>query len=344
MRSISAFVALSFVAGVSGIKGWYSGELFSDPTQKPALNVTTVTGTTGGTFSYYPNPFQCTNVADCGCGDVGEPQCGPLNWAYVNADTLQTCLPDTGGQQTPINLDAFEDGYKALNKAEGRMKFTGGKCTGLIEKMKGTYEIVFFDECDETPKPLTVTVDGETWNLWQMHVHAPSEHTVNGIYYPVEIHLVHVPDEPENAENALVLGMFLTQGKGNSFFDILTAQDADLGTERRKLSEGEEVRMVKAANPYSLIPQDKAYWHYQGSLTAIGYGGCQLNGGETFDSDKNNIQWYVFKNPQTASFSQLAWLTDYLCELPLPYLCQSNRPLQEILPDTEIYKYGKMLK
>jgi hypothetical protein len=64
----------------------------------------------------------------------------------------------------------------------------------------------------------------------------------------------------------------------------------------------------------------------------------------SFDPVVNNIQWYVFKNPQAASFSQLAWLTDYLCELVQPYLCQSNRPLQEILPDTDIYKYGRMLK
>lgn len=174
----------------------------------------------------------------------------------------------------------------------------------------------------------------------------------SGIYYPVEIHLVHVPETAATAVNALVLGVFLTQGKANKFFDILTAQPAEEGTpppapKRRELSGGaEEVRMFGPANPYSLIPQDKAYWHYIGSLTAIGYGGCQLNNADPakFNPKENNISWYVFKNPQTASFSQLAWLTDYLCGLVQPYLCMSNRPLQEILPDTEIYKYGKMLK
>jgi len=184
-----------------------------------------------------------------------------------------------------------------------------------------------------------------------MHVHAPSVHTVNGISYPVEIHLVHFPKgtPPSKAVNALVLGVLLTAGKPNSLFDVLTAQPADEGTgARRKLSGGEEVTMSKAANPYSLIAQDKAYWHSTGSLTAIGYGGCQLNNanpiGNPFNPDKNILQWYVFKNPQTASFSQLAWLTDYLCGLPQPYPCQSNRPLQEILNTTQIYFYGKKLK
>ena len=59
----------------------------------------------------------------------------------------------------PINLDVFEEGYTALSKAEDRLKFTGGKCAGLIEKKKGTYEVAFDD--------------GETWDLWQMHVHGP---------------------------------------------------------------------------------------------------------------------------------------------------------------------------
>lgn len=93
-----------------------------------------------------------------------------------------TCLPETGGQQTPINLDGVEEGYKSFSKTEGRMKFTGGKCAGLIDKKAGTYEVVFDEDAcgDETLKTFSVTVDGETWDLWQMHVHAPSEHTVNG--------------------------------------------------------------------------------------------------------------------------------------------------------------------
>lgn len=128
-----------------------------------------------------------------------------------------------------------------------------------------------------------------------MHVHGPSEHTVNGIYFPVEIHLVHLPEGVSAADGptkALVLGIFLTAGKANSFFNVLTALAADGGTSpvRRRLSGGEEVHMFKAVTLYSLIPNDKSYWHYTGSLTAIGYGGCQLNNASpNFDPDENNI-------------------------------------------------------
>ncbi len=119
-----------------------------------------------------------------------------------------------------------------MSKADGRLKFTGGKCAGLIEKKKGTYEVAFDEAaCEVNPKPFSVTVDGETWDLWQMHVHGPSEHTVNGIYYPIEIHLVHLREGVATADGptkALVLGVFLPTGKANSFFDVLTAQPSFL--------------------------------------------------------------------------------------------------------------------
>jgi len=159
-RSVSAFMALSLVAGVSGLKTTYKGGHFVDPTQSTSPEYSApITTSLQSAFSYYPNPFQCTAVADCGCGEIGEPKCGPLNWPYTNEGSFLTCLPETCDQQTPINLDGFEEVYDFLSQAEGRLK-----CAGLVEKKKGTYEIVFDEEVcgDETPKPFSVTVDGET--------------------------------------------------------------------------------------------------------------------------------------------------------------------------------------
>ena len=61
-----------------------------------------------------------------------------------------------------------------------------------------------------------------------MHLHGQSEHTVNGGYYPLEAHLVHIPaDEPLNpatVSQALVIGVFLTVGakSSNKIIDIIT--------------------------------------------------------------------------------------------------------------------------
>ena len=44
-------------------------------------------------------------------------------------------------------------------------------------------------------------VDGVPYNLLQFHYHSPSEHTVDGVRYPLEVHFVH----QNAATRALVL-------------------------------------------------------------------------------------------------------------------------------------------
>lgn len=43
--------------------------------------------------------------------------------------------------------------------------------------------------------PQTVTVGGQVYRLKQFHVHN-AEHQVNGLYYPLEIHMVHFRSVP----------------------------------------------------------------------------------------------------------------------------------------------------
>ncbi|MFT7465287.1 MAG: carbonic anhydrase [Pseudohongiellaceae bacterium] len=37
----------------------------------------------------------------------------------------------------------------------------------------------------------TLTFDGELYELRQFHFHTPSEHLIDGVTYPMELHLVH---------------------------------------------------------------------------------------------------------------------------------------------------------
>lgn len=61
-------------------------------------------------------------------------------------------------------------------------------------------EIVF--SYDDTPLRVinnghTIQVNGEAYELLQFHFHSPSEHTVNGKFYDMELHLVHKNDRGE---------------------------------------------------------------------------------------------------------------------------------------------------
>ena len=60
-----------------------------------------------------------------------------------------------------------------------------------------------------------------------MHLHGVSEHTVNGAYYPLEAHMVHIPADEEldtaTVSQALVIGIFLSPGAKarNKIMDIV---------------------------------------------------------------------------------------------------------------------------
>ena len=61
----------------------------------------------------------------------------------------------------------------------------------------------------------TLTLGENSFDLLQLHFHAPSEHTVDGHQYAMEMHLVH-----ENAGTELaVVGVFIEEGAYNAAFD-----------------------------------------------------------------------------------------------------------------------------
>ena len=61
---------------------------------------------------------------------------------------------------------------------------------------------------------------GETlYELKQFHFHAPSEHTVDGRHFPMEMHLVHQSATGELA----ALGVFIEEGAHNLAFDPVWA-------------------------------------------------------------------------------------------------------------------------
>ena len=295
------------------------------------------------------------NTQGC-CGNItaGQEACSPANWGFWSADAFKACNPYLDpvsgkmvNQQTPINLDISEKNYEARSKLEGRIVLMGGNCVGHVVYRSAVWEIEFLEFCESAH---LVIVDGQEWRLWQMHIHGPSEHTVNGMYYPLEVHMVHIPNGATLAtvNRALVLGIFLTPGPSNKIFDILTTQPALVDA-----SSPEGRKVNQPFDPYKLIPKDRSYYHYTGSLTTPNLGGaqggCQLNADSTkvpnpFDAKINNIKWYVFKKPVTISIGQLAWVTDYFCEaIPLAWLCTNHRPIQPVLNSTQMYTYGKKL-
>lgn len=62
-----------------------------------------------------------------------------------------------------------------------------------------------------------VTFKDRRFELQQFHFHSPSEHTVGGKYFPMEVHLVH----QDQNDNYLVVGLLFEEGARNEIMDML---------------------------------------------------------------------------------------------------------------------------
>jgi carbonic anhydrase len=130
------------------------------------------------------------------------------------------------------------------------------------------------------PESAELRVGGKSYKLLQFHFHSPSEHTVNGRSYPMEMHLVH---KAENGELA-VLGVLLEEGPENELFAPLFDH---LPTERGVRYHYDHVKVDVDA----LLPANRTCYRYQGSLTT--------------PPCSESVAWFVLANTVSLSPRQI---------------------------------------
>jgi carbonic anhydrase len=118
------------------------------------------------------------------------------------------------------------------------------------------------------------------YSLLQFHFHTPSEHARQGQRYPMEVHLVH-----QSADgNLAVVGIFIRRGNENSTLAKL------LGNVSSTVNKENVIQSIKI-NAADLLPDDRARFHYYGSLTT--------------PPCSENVNWFVMKDPIEASANQI---------------------------------------
>ncbi len=102
----------------------------------------------------------------------------------------------------------------------------------------------------------TLVVGDDRYALVQYHFHSPSEHTVKGTRFPMEMHLVH-----RSAEGRLaVIGVLMTEGKTNA---ALAPVWSNLPRQK-----GYEVKVPNVTvDVDELLPTTLTTYRYEGSLT-----------------------------------------------------------------------------
>ncbi|WP_435624100.1 carbonic anhydrase family protein [Flagellimonas sp.] len=182
--------------------------------------------------------------------------------------------------QSPINILSFKDTTNIGHNITLNFKDEVNE----VENLGHTVQVDF--------KPgSTITVDDETFDFVQAHFHTPSEHLVDGITYPMEMHVVNtLHGQPEGEEKEfLVIGFLFKMGEKNAFIEEVLNAVPEHEDESKKVGLGEvkvtDLLMEKNQAPLS------HYYHYKGSLTTPPY--------------SETVRWYVTKSILEASPEQV---------------------------------------
>jgi carbonic anhydrase len=187
-----------------------------------------------------------------------------------------TTEPDHGVRQSPINILSSNSKHTARPK----IVFNYHPSTETVVRPGHTVQVIY-----DTGN--TLRYEGRLYDLKQFHFHTPSEHLIDGITYPMEMHMVHVlKQEGNQAPVYLVIGLFFREGKANPFLDKFIDAIPDSTGAINHLPD-------QYINISDLLAQAKhlRYYHYEGSLTTAPY--------------SETVSWFLVKHVLEASPEQI---------------------------------------
>ena len=190
---------------------------------------------------------------------------GPMMWGKLSP-AYRAC--SKGLQQSPVDIRRAH-----LNQVLKPIEFHYVAGPVTLENTGHTVEV-------HVDPGSYIIADGVRYDLVQIHFHHPSEHTVNGDLSDMEIHLVH-----RSADGKLaVLAVLLSENA-----DFANATLATLWAQMPTQS-GHTEKVTEMVNPGGLIPSDRGYWTYIGSLTS--------------PPCTEGVRWFVFEQAISISRSQ----------------------------------------
>ena len=125
------------------------------------------------------------------------------------------------------------------------------------------------------------SIAGKRYELLQFHFHKPSEEKINGRGRDMVVHLVHKGPDGKLG----VIAVLLERGKENALIKTLWENIP-------KVKEKEIVVEQTMINAVDLLPNNKGYYSFAGSLTT--------------PPCSEEVTWYVFKTPVQLSAEQVA--------------------------------------
>jgi carbonic anhydrase len=199
----------------------------------------------------------------------------PTHWDYAGSDG-----PDAWGRMRP------EFNKCATGTRQSPIDIRGGIAVDL-EPIKFDYHSSAFSVIDNghtvqvnVEPGNTITITGRRYELVQFHFHRPSEERINGRQYDMVVHLVHKDADGRIAVVAVLLDRGSAQAIVQQVWNNLP------------LEKGDEVKAGSRIDLAKLLPEDKRYYTYMGSLTT--------------PPCSEGVLWMVMKQPVPISVEQVA--------------------------------------
>ncbi len=208
--------------------------------------------------------------------DTSEPK-NDHHWSYAGETSpehwveIEKNSDCDGNHQSPINI---------INKdvdsvpSENQLNMFYSPKTYISKVENNGHSIQFDFEAGDS-----IYYKKDTYYLKQIHFHEPSEHKINGIIYPIEIHLVHL----NKAGQVSVLGILGEEGDESQLFEFLESF--------LPIKNGAVKNIRQNIDLSSLFLNANNYYSYSGSLTT--------------PPCTEGVNWVVFKKPVILSVEEV---------------------------------------
>jgi carbonic anhydrase len=189
---------------------------------------------------------------------------GPPHWGELNPE-FAACK--TGHRQSPINIVSAKSALLPAIQFEYKLSalhIINNGHTIEIEYAPGSF----------------IRIADKRYELQQFHFHHPSEETIKGKRFPMELHLVHADAEG----NVAVVSVLLEEGSANLLIETLWG----LAPKTVGLVKTDDKLQINAAD---LLPANHSYFAFLGSLTT--------------PPCTEGVSWFVMETPVTISKKQV---------------------------------------
>ncbi len=215
----------------------------------------------------------------------------PTQWDNLSSD-FETC--ETGNQQSPINIKQ-ENTYQH-NLGELSLNYDVSNTNTEVVNNGHSIQVNY-------DSGSSLTWKNQTYELKQFHFHTPSEHQIDGEASSMELHLVHLNEQGE----ITVVGALIEPGTSNSELQKIWSKIPQ---------EGEKQQLATTIDASNLLPENKDFYHYSGSLTS--------------PPCSEGVNWIILQEPIEASKEQIDAFTEFYQMNARPIQETNNRPIFDV--------------